>query len=272
MKTEFLFPIKAEFFFPTKHNLRSRAHSRTSSFAHTRHTTPQAALLPFFPPLFLMLLFLLLLLSMGSLQKSREALAGRIAPSILRFHILANSDCAEDQDVKLEVRSYLLDWIHDRLPQNVDSKETMLTWLTENQTSLETAADRFLKQKGMSYQAHLFLERTYFPTRVYDNLVIPCGNYDAARVILGEGNGHNWWCVLFPRFCFLDEVCKEIPEESRDELRTKLNQGDYSLLEDHRPDFKIRFFFIPQLQAPGLPSYTSQSPDEGLCLHSRKRS
>lgn len=260
--------MKPKSYLSIKQHSQSAAHKRASTFP----PIPDRTLHPFFPPLFLMLLFLLLLLSMGSLQKSREALAGRIAPSILRFHILANSDCAEDQDVKLEVRSYLLDWIHDRLPQNVDSKETMVTWLTENQTSLETAADRFLEQKGMPYQMHLSLEHTYFPTRVYDNLVIPCGSYDAARVILGAGNGHNWWCVLFPRFCFLDEVCKEIPEESRDELRTKLNQGDYSLLEDHRPDFKIRFFFIPQLQVPGLPSYTSQSPDGVLCLHSRKRS
>lgn len=209
---------------------------------------------PLFPPLFFLMLLFFLLLSMGSLQKSREDLAGRIAPSILRFHILANSDSKEDQAIKLEVRSYLLDWICDRLPETVNSKESMVSWLEENQSGLESAAGHFLMQKGISYQAHLSLKRTYFPTRVYDDLVIPCGTYDAARVILGKGKGHNWWCVLYPRFCFLDEVCKEIPEESRDKLRDKLNQSDYSLLEDHRPDVKIRFFFFPYLD-PVLPSH-----------------
>lgn len=204
--------------------------------------------------LFLSLLLLLLLFSMGNLQKSREALAERIAPSILRFHILANSDSREDQAVKLEVRSFLLDYIQDRLPEYADSKEAVTTWLSENQHSLETSATGFLAQKQMPYTARLSLERTWFPTRVYDDLVIPCGTYDAARVILGEGKGHNWWCVLYPRFCFLDEVCKEIPEESRRELQDKLNQGDYPLLKDHRPDIKIRFFFLPELQ-PALPSH-----------------
>ena len=206
--------------------------------------------------LFVSLLLLFLLLTMGNLQKSREALADRIAPSILRFHILANSDSREDQAVKLEVRSFLLDYIQDRLPEHVDSKEAVITWLSENKRNLETAATRFLTKKQMPYSARLSLEQAWFPTRVYDNLVIPCGTYDAARVILGEGNGHNWWCVLYPRFCFLDEVCKEIPEKSRRELQDKLNQGDYPLLEDHRPDIKIRFFFFPELQ-PVLPSHSS---------------
>ena len=196
--------------------------------------------------LFLPLLLLLLLLSMGNLQKSREDLASRIAPSILRFHILANSDSEKDQAVKLEVRSFLLDYIQARLPKSADSKEAVTAWLSSHQAALEAAASEFLAEKQMPYTATFSLERTWFPTRVYNDLVIPCGTYDAARVILGDGKGHNWWCVLYPRFCFLDEVCKEIPEESRRELQDKLNQGDYPLLEDHRPELKIRFFFLPE--------------------------
>lgn len=206
--------------------------------------------------LFLPFLLLFLLFSMGSLQKDREALASRIAPSILRFHILANSDSKSDQAVKLEVRSFLLDYIRSRLPDDADSKEAVTGWLFTHKYGLESAASQFLKQKQAPYTARLSFERTWFPTRVYDNLVIPCGTYDAFRIILGDGKGHNWWCVLYPRFCFLDEVCKEIPEESRKELQTKLNQGDYPLLEDHRPELKLRFFFFPYLQ-PALPSHST---------------
>ena len=204
--------------------------------------------------LILSLLLLLLLFSMENLQKSREALADRIAPSILRFHILANSDSKEDQAAKLEVRSFLLDYIQARLPENADSKEAVTRWLSSHRTSLEAATSNFLAEKQMPYTAKFSLERTWFPTRVYDDLVIPCGTYDAAWVILGRGKGHNWWCVLYPRFCFLDEVCKEIPESSRKELQNKLNQGDYPLLKDHRPEIKLRFFFFPELR-PALPSH-----------------
>ena len=206
--------------------------------------------------LFFPLLLLTLLLAMSTVQKNQEALAARIAPSILRFHILANSDSGKDQAVKLEVRSFLLDYIQARLPENADSKDAVTSWLASNKPALESAASRFLAQKQMPYTARLSLERAWFPTRVYDDLVIPCGTYDAARVILGEGTGHNWWCVLYPRFCFLDEVCKEIPEASRKELQDKLNQDDYPLLEDHRPDLKIQFFFFPYLQ-PALPSHNA---------------
>lgn len=208
------------------------------------------------PILLLPLLLLCLLLSMGSLQKNREALAERVAPSILRFHILANSDSREDQAVKLELRSFLLDYIEKRLPENVDSKEAVTGWLSAHKSSLESVSSQFLAQKQMPYSASFSFERAWFPTRAYDDLVFPCGTYDAVRVILGNGNGHNWWCVLYPRFCFLDEVCKEIPDESRKELQNKLNQGDYPLLEDHRPDIKIRFFFFPEFQ-PLLPSLST---------------
>ena len=149
-----------------------------------------------FPILLLPLLLLCLLFSMDSLQKNRESLAERIAPSILRFHILANSNSRKDQNVKLEVRSFLLDYIQARLPESADSKEAITSWLSAHKSSLESVSSQFLAQKQMPYSASLSLERAWFPTRVYDNLVIPCGTYDAVRVILGKGKGHNWWCVL----------------------------------------------------------------------------
>ena len=91
------------------------------------------------------------------------------------------------------------------------------------------------------------MTRSYFPTRVYDDVVIPCGVYDAARVTLGAGKGHNWWCVLYPRFCFVDAACREVPEESRALLYENLSQDDRLALEDDRPEIDIRFLFFPSL-------------------------
>ena len=196
--------------------------------------------------LILPLLLLSLLLSMGNLQKRREALADRIAPSILRFHILANSDSKTDQAVKLEVRSFLLDYIRDHLPESADSKNEVSGWLFKNKTSLETAASRFLAEKQMPYSAALSLERTWFPTRVYDDLVIPCGTYDAACLILGKGKGHNWWCVLYPSLCFADALEPSMTEEGEEKLQQVLDEDAYDLLL-HPQKLKIRFrleFFL----------------------------
>lgn len=152
-------------------------------------------------------LFLALLLSMNQVQKQREALAERIAPSLLRFHILANSDSPADQQVKLEVRSLILDYIQELLPDRQGKEET-IRCLREQKAAIEETASQYLAQRGYPYKAALEITRCYFPTRVYDNMVIPCGQYDAARITLGKGDGHNWWCVLYPRFCFVDAACK----------------------------------------------------------------
>lgn len=207
-------------------------------------------------------LFLALLLSMNQVQQQREALAERIAPSLLRFHILANSDSSADQQVKLEVRSLILDYIQELLP-NGQGKEETIRCLREQKAAIEKTASQYLAQRGYPYEAELEITRCYFPTRVYDNMVIPCGEYDAARITLGKGKGHNWWCVLYPRFCFVDAACKEIPQESRSQLRDQINQDDYLALENHRPDFEFRFRLFPSFsfsKSPAPDYSTAASP------------
>lgn len=189
---------------------------------------------------------LAMLLAMGRVQASRESLAARIAPSVLRFHILANSDSGEDQQVKLQVRSLILDYVRDHLSPDDGKKET-ISYLKEHRGDIEQTASRFLARAGFPYRAQLQLTKCYFPTRAYGDLVFPCGYYDAARVILGDGAGHNWWCVLYPRFCFADAACTGVPEASMQLLRDNINQGDFLAMEDRRPDVQIRFFIFPFL-------------------------
>lgn len=186
------------------------------------------------------------LLSQGELQRQREALAGRLAPSVLRFHILAESDKKADQQIKLEVRSLILDYLKEHLSDNPD-KETTIACLEQNKEEIVKLANRHLKERGFDYQTDLELTNCYFPTRSYGQLVFPCGYYDAARITLGKGKGHNWWCVLYPRFCFVDASCSGIPRESSMKLREEIKESDYLALENNFPDIEIRFFFFPGL-------------------------
>lgn len=191
-------------------------------------------------------LLIAMLLSLGQVQKKREALADRLAPSMLRFHILANSDSETDQAVKLEVRSLVLDYMQSHLEPDA-GKESTVDYLSAHRADVERLADDYLKERGFHYRASLELTNCYFPSRVYDNLVFPCGYYDAARIILGSGSGHNWWCVLYPRLCFVDAACSEVPDKTRRQLEEMLNQGDYLALQDNRPEIQIRFKFFPFL-------------------------
>ena len=185
------------------------------------------------------------LLLQGRIQNQREALADRLSPSILRFHVLADSDSPKDQQVKLEVRSLVLDFLKDHLP-NPSGKEETIACLTEYQKEIESLATCYLKDQGFDYEARLQLTRCYFPTRSYGSYVFPCGYYDAARITLGKGDGHNWWCVLYPRFCFVDETCSDVPEECTSKLRQELKEDDFLALKNNRPDIEIRFL-LPQL-------------------------
>lgn len=196
-----------------------------------------------------MFLFLAFLLQMGAVRSSQETLASRIAPYVLRFHILANSDSAQDQTVKLEVRSLILDYMEKQLDPAANKADT-IRWIAQQKQTLEELSNRYLNEHGFSYGSRLQLTRCYFPARAYGAFTFPCGVYDAARITLGDGKGHNWWCVLYPRFCFLDAACAQVPEESAALMQETLNQGDFLALEEHRPDIKIRFqwlsFFNPR--------------------------
>lgn len=191
-------------------------------------------------------LFLSALCFFCKVRQEQEALAANLAPSVLRFHILADSDRNADQRVKLEVRSLILDYLGQALSPTA-TKEDTVNYLTEHVTTVEALANEYLKKQGFSYQAQLELTNCYFPMKAYGNMTFPAGYYDAARIILGKGQGHNWWCVLYPRFCFVDATCSEIPGETLTQLQEGLKQDDYLALQDSRPEVKIRFFLFPML-------------------------
>ena len=191
--------------------------------------------------LFLCLTCLLLafLFTMAGQRQSDEAMAARIAPEILRFHVLANSDSDEDQQLKLRVRTLLLDSIYEKLGENAsldDTKEYVLA----NKDSLEQEAEDYMKAEGYDYPAHMEVTECYFPTKTYGDMVFPCGTYDAVRVEIGKGKGHNWWCVLYPSLCYTDSIRAVVPDSSREILRESLDAADYQALLKKQPEVHIR--------------------------------
>ncbi len=191
--------------------------------------------------LFLCLTCLLLafLFTMAGQRQSDEAMAARIAPEILRFHVLANSDSDEDQQLKLRVRTLLLDSIYEKLGENAsldDTKEYVLA----NKDSLEQEAEDYVKAEGYDYPAHMEVTECYFPSKTYGDMVFPCGTYDAVRVEIGKGKGHNWWCVLYPPLCFVDSTYAVVPDSSREILRESLDAADYQALLKKQPEVHIR--------------------------------
>ncbi len=144
------------------------------------------------------------------------ASAGTVKEDVVRLHILANSNSETDQAVKLKVRDALLETNSSILGDNV-TKENAKDHFENSKEILLKTAKKTLKENGFNYEVKITLQEEYFETRSYGNLTFPAGQYTALKVILGEGEGKNWWCVMFPPLC--------IP--AADGIETNENTADY---------------------------------------------
>ena len=160
---------------------------------------------------------------------------------LIRFHVVANSDAPQDQAVKLQVRDAVLESIREDLEQIADVEEAK-AYLKENLPKIQIIADRTLKTAGFSEQTVVSLCEETFDTRVYDTFSLPAGVYESLRIIIGEGQGHNWWCVSFPNLC--------LPATSAEFAATAAGAGFPEVLTKtliNNEKYEIRFFLLDAL-------------------------
>lgn len=195
---------------------------------------------------FLFLLFAAWIISAG-MQRARAAMLQKgISREVLRFHVLANSDSSEDQQVKLKVRDEILEWLESRLTQEEGNDlEQMEVRVQELLPEIEKKSEKILTEAGFAYGAQAKLETTYFPERTYGNCTFPAGKYRALRILLGNAQGKNWWCILFPKLCFLDCVHAVLPQQSQEQLQGVLTEEEYeSLFDPAKEEYKICFKYF----------------------------
>lgn len=123
-----------------------------------------------------------------------------IRSDVVRLHILANSDSDIDQKVKLTVRDRLLQSGSELFSGDM-TVETAYSVLSDNKKDMEAYINSILTDEGFDYRSEIYLVREYYPTRTYETFTLPAGEYLSLKVILGKGEGHNWWCVMFPPLC-----------------------------------------------------------------------
>lgn len=189
------------------------------------------------------------LLALSGYTRSQETLAAHIAPKILRFHVLADSNRREDQELKLQVRDQVLSYIYTAIPQPME-KEPLKRWLADHAEQIEETAEGYLASQGHPQEVSFELTSDYFPTKAYGDMVFPCGTYDAARITIGSGKGRNWWCVLYPSLCFTDPVTARVPEPSKKKLSALLDETDYEALRaEEKPEIHVRLRLLDTVSA-----------------------
>ncbi len=158
-----------------------------------------------------------------------------IRNSVLRLHILANSDSDEDQAVKLVVRDKLLE-SGDELFSGKVNIDVVCRQLDKNKSRLIAYINNILADNGFEYGADICLVREYFETRTYENFTMPAGEYYALKVILGKGEGHNWWCVMFPPLC--------LPAATENADIDAVFGGNGVEIVKSSPNYEIRFKIV----------------------------
>lgn len=156
-----------------------------------------------------------------------------IEERVFRLHILANSDSEADQSLKLKVRDGLLEY-SEEIFNGCTSKGEAIASAKENIDAIQTEAERIVKECGYDYDVKVEVTNASFDTRVYENFTLPAGNYDALRVIIGKGEGHNWWCVMYPQLC--------ISASSAEDFKEELPDGESDMIEGD--GYEIRFGIV----------------------------
>ena len=178
---------------------------------------------------------------------SQMRFASRLADEVLRFHVIANSDSREDQALKLEVRDALIAYMAPYGDSFSDAQEAA-AFAAAHCDELRQVAAVVVEAAGCSYPVRAYVTCCDFPDKIYDGLTFPAGVYEALRVEIGQAQGQNWWCVLYPPLCFTEEGSASVPDDSREQLRAQLSEEDYARLEEAEPGRpQVRFRLLDWL-------------------------
>jgi stage II sporulation protein R len=166
-----------------------------------------------------------LLLCSLILVRSDNSSAENVNDKIIRFHVVGNSDSEEDQSVKLQIRDEILQKYGPAISKS-NSRNESFQLISEKLDEIENTANEILKKEGKSYSAKAVLGESIFPIKQYGTITLPPGEYTALKVVLGEGGGKNWWCVMFPPLCFIDITRGLTSEETDEELKKVISNKD----------------------------------------------
>lgn len=182
-----------------------------------------------------------------------------LAPKVLRFHVRANSDRAEDQHVKMEVKKAVLAYLNPLLQNSrsvLESKKIVQDHLKDVRAVAEQVQKKQIQEKQIQekqipekdmldeaegiYDVCVSLKREFFPQKTYGDCTFPAGCYEALVIELGSGEGENWWCMLYPALCFIDETYGIVEDDKKKELKEDLSKDTYQWIREEK-NRKITF-------------------------------
>lgn len=196
-------------------------------------------------------LAVMLLIGLIQLNSYTEDMNKGLSDNLIRLHVIANSDSPEDQELKRKVRDAVLSYVRGEVKDSLDIEQTRGIIL-DNMDEITSAAQKIIYDSGKNYEVKTMLGNHPFPTKAYGDIYLPAGNYQALRVVIGNGDGANWWCVLFPPLCFVDVTHGTVPETVKEDLKKVLSEEEYKIITSSEDEsdipIKIKFKIVEMLQ------------------------
>lgn len=191
----------------------------------------------------IILLTLLICFIFVSMSSYANTVSSDLSNNFFRLHIIANSDSNVDQELKLKVRDSIISYINNLEYQNL-SKEQIISLAKENLEELQDIVNECIKSNGFNYTCNLEIGNFYFPTKYYGNISLPAGNYDGLKINIGNAEGKNWWCSLYPPLCFTDMSTGIIDDTGEKILKNNLTNDEYLLITKGDEKIKIKFKIV----------------------------
>lgn len=186
----------------------------------------------------------LMMMTISSEAEKIENISENYKEKLIRFHVIANSDSDEDQALKLKVRDAVISYLQPKLAKSSSIQESEAIIIDEYE-ALEKISQNIILENGYNYEVKVGITLSNFPAKQYSNIVLPAGEYKALKIVIGEGEGKNWWCVMFPPLCFVSEDNGVIDKETDDKLREVLTEEEYELIaqKDSKKSSKVKVKF-----------------------------
>lgn len=199
-----------------------------------------------FKRFFILFLLLLIYIFISAISYT-NAVCTNISDSVFRLHVIANSDSPEDQNLKYVVRDAVTEFIKD-ITKNSSSKDDVINIVENNLAKIESIALNTIYEQGYDYSIKISIGNFSFPTKHYGDISLPSGFYDALKIEIGNAEGQNWWCVMFPPLCFVDTSTGIVPDESKEILKENMQEEEFKLISETTTELKIKFKFVEVLQ------------------------
>ncbi|MBQ9298192.1 MAG: stage II sporulation protein R [Clostridia bacterium] len=173
-----------------------------------------------------------------------SAVSSNISNNLFRLHVIANSNSDADQNLKYIVRDKVLEYVNSYYKST--TKEELVNNL--NLDAIRKIAQETIYDNGYSYNVSVELGNFKFPTKTYGDISLPAGFYDALRIKIGNAEGKNWWCVMFPPLCFVDVSSGIVPDSSKEILQKNLDSEEFELISESSSEVKFKFKIVELLQ------------------------